>query len=211
MGLDRKRFFDQVRKAPFAGRLSRGQVAGMEAILAGWEKRQRTDGRFLAYMLATVFHETAAAMQPVRETRAKSDAAAIAILERAFSAGRLAHVRTPYWRFDGEGKSWLGRGLVQITHKDNYRRLGEATGIDLLADPGRALEMEVALPVLFDGMERGLFTGQALKDHFGEGKTDWLNARRIINGTESAAKVAALGRAFHAAVRAANTCPIPDG
>lgn len=204
MGLNRKRFFDCIRKAAFAGRLSRGQVAGIEAVLDRWEGEGRTDGRHLAYMLATVFHETAATMQPVRETRAKSDRAAIAILERAFAAGRLPHVRTPYWRFDAEGRSFLGRGLVQITHEANYRRLGEALGIDLLTDPGRTLEMEVALGILFTGMERGLFTGQALKDHFDGTRSDWLNARRIINGTESAAKVAAIGRAFFAALQAAS-------
>ena len=85
----------------------------LEAILDAWEARPGgRDPRRLAYMLATAFHETAATMQPVRETLAESDASAAARLEHAWRAGRLGAVATPYWRADAEGKYWFGRGLV---------------------------------------------------------------------------------------------------
>jgi len=49
-------------------------------------------------------------------------------------------VKTPSWRPDTEGRSWLGRGLVQRTHKRNYEAMSKVTGIDLVGDPSRAME-----------------------------------------------------------------------
>ncbi|MCP4383740.1 MAG: hypothetical protein GY798_20390 [Hyphomicrobiales bacterium] len=51
--IQRKPFFDAARKSPFPGRLTKNQVAGMEAILDEWGRRGLTDLRRLAYMLAT--------------------------------------------------------------------------------------------------------------------------------------------------------------
>ena len=201
MQIDRKAFFADVRTGLFGGRLRQSQVAGIEAVLGAWEAtRPQGDRRWLAYLLATAFHETAATMQPVRETLAASDAAAAARLESAWARGRLGSVRTPYWRPDAEGRCWLGRGLVQLTHKANYECMSRETGIDLVADPGRAMEMAVAVAILFAGMEKGLFTGRKLGDYFTAGRADWINARRIINGLDRAADVAAYGRCFHRAL-----------
>ena len=202
--INRKIFFDAVRRSPFGGRLAQGQVAGMEAILDGWERTDAgSDIRWLAYMLATAFHETAATMQPVRETLAPTDAAAASRLESAWQRGRLGAVKTPYWRADAEGKYWLGRGLVQLTHKANYERMSRKTGIDLVADPARAMDTDVAVAILLAGMTGGLFTGKRLEDYFSAGRADWTNARRIINGLERAAQVAALGRGFQTALAGA--------
>lgn len=204
MALNRTIFFDHVRKALFRGRMSRPQVEGIEAILDGWRARVpcgRSDA--LAYVLATAFHETAATMQPVRETLASTDATAIARLERAFAGGRLEAVKTPYWRLDEDGKTWLGRGLVQLTHRRNYEAMSALTGIDLVADPGRAMQMDVAVAILIEGMRRGSFTGKRLDDYFGLRRTDWAGARRIINGTDLAELVATYGRTFAEALRLA--------
>ncbi len=124
MGYERSIFFDRVRRHPFSGRLASGQVAGLAAVLDAWEARNPIEGpAALAYVLATAFHETAATMQPVRETLAKTDQLAVARLESAYSAGRLRTVKTPYWRYDADGRTWLGRGLVQLTHRRNYQKM----------------------------------------------------------------------------------------
>ncbi|OHV75637.1 glycoside hydrolase family 19 protein [Rhizobium sp. LCM 4573] len=201
MHVERRYFFERVRAEIFGGRLRAKQVEGLNAVLDGWRKRggggePEALTQSLAYVLATAFHETAGTMQPMRETLARTDAAAIARLEKAYASGRLGSVRTPYWRPDAEGKSWLGRGLVQLTHRRNYEAMSELTGVDLVSDPSRAMEMEVSVTILIEGMRAGSFTGMRLGDYFGPRRDDWLGARRIINGTDRAELVAGYGRAF---------------
>ncbi|MFT3998310.1 MAG: glycoside hydrolase family 19 protein [Asticcacaulis sp.] len=191
-----------LNRLPAALKSRLARATGRTAILDHWN-RDHPDGdpRWLAYMLATAFHETAGSCLPVRETLAKSDDAAILTLERSFAAGRLPWVKTPYWRKDSEGKSWLGRGLVQITHRANYARLGAAIGEDLLSDPARALDKEVALTILFTGMIDGLFTGRKLRDCFNTRRSDWTGARAIINGRERAETVAGYAESFYKALQ----------
>lgn len=200
--MDRAAFFKAVRSSLFAGKMSASQVAGTEAILDEAGMRG-TRLEWLAYMLATAYHETARTMQPVRETLASTDDKAIRILDRSFAAGKLPWVKTPYWRRDKDGKSWLGRGLPQLTHKRNYEVMSPIVGVDLVADPNRAMEPRTAVKIMFEGMERGSFTAHKLSAHINGQKTDYYNARRIINGVESAAKVATYAKQFEAALRAA--------
>lgn len=200
--MNRAAFFKAVRSPLFAGKLSASQVSGMEAILDEAGSRG-TRLEWLAYMLATAFHETAHTMQPVRETLSSTDDKAIRILDRSFASGKLSWVKTPYWRNDADGKSWLGRGLVQLTHKRNYQIMSPIVGVDLVANPNKAMETRVAVKIMFEGMERGSFTAHKLSAHIDDQKTDYYNARRIINGVESAAKVATYAKQFEAALRTA--------
>jgi len=68
MGFSREIYFDHVRDSLFNGSMDQGQVDGQNAILKVWEKYVVSrDLRWLAYMLATTIHETAATMMPVAE------------------------------------------------------------------------------------------------------------------------------------------------
>jgi hypothetical protein len=201
--MQRDLFFIKVRPL-FGGSLQQHQVDGLTLML-DYAERHATPIFHLAYILATAFHETAATMQPVRETLASSDDQAIAVLDRSFAKGQLGNVNTPYWRKDRSGKSWLGRGYVQLTHERNYRKLSGVTGVDLVADPAKAMVPETAVVILFVGMELGAFTGQSLGD-FISPDGSWKNykaARAIVNGKDRAMTIADYASKFEAALFAA--------
>ncbi|MER8960231.1 glycoside hydrolase family 19 protein [Mesorhizobium sp. M0701] len=201
MPINRNFLFDHARLNLFDGRMTQSQVNGITAILNTWEPALSTlDDRWLAYMLATAHHETGRTMQPVRETFAATDQGAIAILERAWAAKRLPWVTNPYWRPDSQGKSWLGRGLVQLTHKANYERIGRLLKVDLVTNPDLAMQPLVAANIMVRGMIDGIFTRYRLSQFFDGQKADWRNARRIINGTERADLVASYAKKYYAAL-----------
>lgn len=167
--IDRKKYFDKVR--PLFGKISQSQVQGMDSILNEWEARGLPDLRWLAYMLATTYHETAGTMQPIRE----------------FGRGK----GRPYGKVDKEtGHVYYGRGFVQLTWKDNYKTMGDLLGVDLVNNPDLAMDLKNATEILFQGMIKGLFTGKRLEQYFDCDTSDPVNARRIINGTDKAQLIA---------------------
>jgi putative chitinase len=167
--IDRERFFPTVRAALFGGRLTQSQVDGLNAILAAAPAGM--DRRWLAYALATTHHETDRTMRPIEE----------------YGKGR----GRPYGAADPEtGWAYYGRGYVQLTWKENYRRMQDLLGHALVDQPDLALRPEIAAAILFKGMTLGSFTGRKFADYFNAAKTDWLNARRIINGMDRAAAIA---------------------
>lgn len=167
--IDRDRFFPHVRAELFNGRLSDGQFQGLDFILNA--APADIDPRWLAYALATAQHETGATMQPIEE----------------WGKGR-GH---KYGEVDPEtGHAYYGRGYVQLTWHYGYQKMGDLLGLDLVHHPELALEPDIAAKIMFKGMELGTFTGRAFRHYFNADKTDWLNARRIINGMDRAALIA---------------------
>lgn len=192
--IDRKVFFDQVRKTIFSGSLAQETVKGIDAILDVWEEQTRlTDLRHLAYMLATVRGECGYRMLPVREGFSSTDEIARAYVARKgykYAAVVNGHV-------------YYGRGLVQLTWDFNYRAMSDILGIDLYNNPDLALQPDIAAAIMFEGMRRGTFTGKKLSDYLNDVVTDWVEARRIINGLDRAHEFADWGEKFHAALLAA--------
>ncbi len=210
--MDKTAFFAAVRSDPFGGRLTQLQVEGCEAILDACERWGVTDPRHIANILAQCHHETGGQMEPVKETvqayhkdRHPSDAEVIRRLDAAWAKGQLTWVKTPYWR-DGA----FGRGLIQLTHWDGYRKLSGPIGIDLVAHPERALELRTSADIAVVGMRDGLFTGKKLADYFNASRDDPAAARAIVNGDtpKVGPEIAKLHRAFLAAIKEASTDPV---
>lgn len=182
MPIDRKKFFDAIRRRPFGGSLTPSAVLNINAILDEWERRGLTDLRWLSYMLATDLAECGRNMAPIPEV----------------GKGRGHPYGNPV-----NGHVYYGRGYVQLTWDYNYRKMGTLIGVDLLSNPDLALRPDIASKILFEGMIRGSFTGKKLADYFSGQKADWVNARRIINGTDRASEIANYGKQFHEALTGA--------
>lgn len=210
--MDHAKFFDAVRTSLFSGRLSTNQVNGMEAILDEWQTKP-FDTRWLAYMLATVFHEADNTMCAISENLNYSASGLRATFPKYFTAAQAAsYARQPQRianhayanrmgngnEASGDGWKYRGRGLVQITGHDNYAKYGIAD------DPDKALDPIKSVEILFDGMTNGRFTGKKLSDFFTASTTDWIGARKIINGSDRAADIAGYARKFAAAIEAAS-------
>ncbi len=167
--LDRDIYFSIVRESMFSGAMTQQQVDGQNVILALWDYQATgspmEDLRWLAYMLATVFHECAGKMWPIRE----------------YGQGKGHEYGEP----DENGNCFYGRGFVQLTWKENYDKASAALSLiddrDLCDYPDMALDSLIAARILFRGMAEGWFTGKKLGQYFSSHIDDPVGARRIIN------------------------------
>jgi hypothetical protein len=187
MAIDRDVYFGEVRDSLFNGALTQQQVDGQNLILSvyegGYAGTPFTDLRWVAYLLATVFHETATKCWPVTEYGSQS-----------YLQGK------EYWPF-------IGRGLIQLTWEDNYRRASAMLALiddrDLVEHPEVALDSLISARIAFRGMAEGFFTGRMLGMYFNEDYDDPVNARQIINGNDDDELIAGYHDDFLAAITAA--------
>lgn len=139
------------------------------SILAECKKQGVTNKAQIAYILATTVHESGAGKY-MKELISDSTA------NRNYG-GRLGNDRA------GDGARYKGRGFVQITGEGNYRDWSKRLGVDLVGNPALAERPDIAAKILVGGMKLGTFTGKKLDDYINGGRTDFRNARRIVNGT----------------------------
>lgn len=126
----------------------------------------------LAYVLATAYHETAHTMKPVKEY-----------------GGETYLKKKKYYPY-------VGRGYVQITWDYNYKKASNKLGVDFIKNPALLLEPKYAVPILIDGMIEGWFTGKKLDDYITLSKSDYVNARRIINGVDKKELIAGYAKTY---------------
>lgn len=177
-GFDRAKFYKSVRDSLFGGALKQSQVDGLEALIDEFEARE-IDSRWFAYILGTAFHEVARTMQPIEE----------------YGKGKGKPYR-PYY----------GRGFVQLTWEDNYRKMSNKLGHDLVGNPALALRLDIAVQVIFAGMIDGDFSKDKkgkvhnLKRYFNKDVSDWYNARRIVNLLDKAHTIEKYSLKFYKAI-----------
>lgn len=75
----------------------------------------------------------------------------------------------------GDGYRFRGRGFIQLTGRDNYRRYGQRIGVDLLSDPDSAITTYNAARI-FAAYFKDRGVGVAAD------AGDWPNVRRLVNG-----------------------------
>lgn len=135
----------------------------------------------LAYILATARWETAQTMKPVKE----------------------AYWLSEKWRSENlRYYPWFGRGFVQITWQRNYIKAGQELDLDLTSNPDVVLEPEIAAKILVAGSMEGWFTGKKIPDYITLQKSDFKEARRVINGTDKAQTIARLAEKYDEALKA---------
>jgi putative chitinase len=169
----------------FEGALEQVQVDGQNLILAIFENQYggtpMSDVRWLAYMLATVYHETGYQMWPNTEQ------------------GSTEYLTSkPYYPY-------IGRGYVHLTWEENYSDASTALGLvdnrNLVVHPELALDSLIATRIMFRGMAEGWFTGAKLGQFFNDDTDDPVEARTIINGHDKAGEIAAYHDQFLTALQ----------
>jgi putative chitinase len=174
ISINRKIFYNTIR--PFVN-LTTQNVIGFEKHL-DWLEANPTETNQAAYGLATSYWETSATMHPIREY------------------GSEAYLKKkPYYPF-------VGMGLIQTTWRENWIKAAKFLGLPedhFIKNPQDLLRWAYALPLLFLGMETGLYTGKKLTDYIdnidesdAEDLKEYVAARHVVNGTDKATQIGQL-------------------
>lgn len=192
-----KAFFDKLRSGIMGPKLDDDEVSGTTAIL---EAMAGLPVSWVAYALATAWHETAHTMQPIKEYGGPKyffrmyDPQG----ERPVLAKRNGNIHP------GDGVKFCGRGYVQLTWRTNYERAGKLLGVDLIGDPDLAMNKDVAALIMRHGMRDSWFTRKGFKDYLPANGTatraHFQAARRIINGADKSDLIAGYALQFQDAL-----------
>lgn len=123
----------------------------------------------LHYIVATCWHESKLRSIPEK---------------RCASYQNCYVLQNAYW-YTG----YYGRGYVQLTWEDNYQKMQNIFGWPLVENPDLALNPAKAAAITVYGMMNGSFTGKKLDTYINDAAIDYYNARRVVNGTESASLI----------------------
>lgn len=170
--------------ASVPGELQKNARKHFPGILAECQKQGVQDRAQIAYILATTCHESNAG-------GAMTEFASGCSYEGRSDLGNC---------YGGDGVRFKGRGYVQITGRRNYADWSKKLGVDLVGNPERARDPQIAAAILVGGMKDGTFTGRKLGDYVGNGRSDFHNARRVVNGTDRAGHIGNIAQRLLAAM-----------
>lgn len=197
---DPKKFYDRLKSTRLMGPvLDSSEFAGIEALLAACSGQPVA---YVAYILATAYHETGGLMQPVKEKG--GDAYFFRMYDpkgsRPAVAKRLGNIHP------GDGVRFPGRGYPQTTGRDNYAKAAKFLGVDCVANPDLLLQAKGAAAWTVHAMVEGLFTTRRLRDDLPEVGPATLGqfvlTRDVVNGQDKRDKIAAEAMDFQASLLA---------
>jgi hypothetical protein len=163
-----------------SGDYSAASAQSIPYILAAAQKHGMTDPAQIAYALATAQAES--------------------------SMGQAMFENTSFSQ-SGEAGAYHGRGFIQITWQEAYARVGNIIGVDLLNNPDRASEPEIAAEILVRGLQEGWFGHQRPLSDFvnsAEGRRDYYHARQIVNSLDRAGEIERSAQIYEQALTGAD-------
>jgi predicted chitinase len=142
-------------------------------VLNGLRQFGLTDKRMVLMALGTIRAETEGFV-PISEGKSKYNTATTPFdkYDAGTSIGATLGNTQP-----GDGARFKGRGYVQLTGRDNYKRIGEQLGIDLVGNPDKANDPATAgliLAKFIKNKEDAVRAALAQKD--------LKKARKLVNG-----------------------------
>jgi len=201
--LDRAKFYAEYKKV-FRS-IKQSNVDCLEAIFDIFDRYYEDikDTEKKAYMLATVRHEVGPDMIPIEENMNYTAGRICQVwpsrFKSAAEAAPYAHnpeklANNVYGNrlgngppSSGDGYRYRGRGIgAQFTGKVNYIKFGKLFGVDLVNNPKLAVDLNLGAKILYKGSIEGLFTGRSLSHYITKDKTDYINARRVVNADVAA-------------------------
>lgn len=203
---DYGKFYDWLRQNDMLGpKISATEFEGCDRIIRACAK-DRWGISWVAYALATTFHEVNGTMQPIKEIGNTAYFKRMYDIQgnRPEKARELGNL-TP-----GDGARFAGRGYVQLTGRTNYHRatlkLREmGFSVDLIADPEQAMQPEIAAAILVAGMREGWFTGRDIDDDLPAvgpaTRVQFIASRDIINGRDRQDLIAGYAMNFQTALQ----------
>jgi hypothetical protein len=195
--IDHNKFFTSIRGAgKLFPTLTQRQTDRLNAYLT-FAERLKLNKHWLAYIMATVYHETGVSINGVMQRF-------IPVEETGKGAKRPYGKRIKY---DGKAYTdtnnlYYGRGDVQLTWYEVYQKAERVLAIKgLWANPAMALEDATAMDIAVRGMIIGLFTGRKLSSYDNkDGTFNYKAARAIINGSDKADLIAGYAQKFYEAM-----------
>lgn len=193
---DPSAFYTYMRKTAFMGpTISDSELSGCESDLmacgqADWPLS------WVAYAMATDYHETAGTMRPIKEYGSYS------YFEHMYGPKGKNPTRAKSMgnTTPGDGAKYCGRGRVQLTWAKNYAKVGEKLRIPLYYNPDLALDPKIASEIMVQGMQEGWFTGKAMRHFLPSARPatveEFIAARAIINGKDKASRIASYAMDF---------------
>ena len=171
----------------------------IEAIFQRWEATGGGHPKHLALILGTAYRETCGLLS-----------SAVGEACGCHATCSKDALNTRYGAKDQCGRAYFGRGFVQLTHRENYAKVGKLLHLPLADYPDLAYDQNVAVTLLVDGVKNRWYAGKPLDRYLSDEKSNWRQGRDSVNpGSPNKAATGYLSCRFYGAIQVAYATPAP--